>query len=170
LLKFDFTFKLTLNFNSEPNKSVERTDKIKVQHTFLLPLYVVIVLSAASLGATAQAQEAQEFGAARMLEEIVVTARRREEGLQEGSIAISAYTGDAMAYRGANRLDDISRFVPSLTLENNPSFGGAFDNEALAVFAQLTYDFSSLVLESFPRSTQVRWRGALLEYARMKDS
>ena len=39
---------------------------------------------------------------------------------------------------------------------------------ALAVFAQLTYDFSSLVLESFPRSIQVRWRGALLEYTRIK--
>jgi len=105
--------------------------KIMLQHTFLQPLYVVIALSAAGMGATAQAQEARESGAARMLEEIVVTARRREEGLQDAPIAISAYTGDAMAYRGVSRLDEISRFVPSLTLENNPSFGGASSSAAI---------------------------------------
>lgn len=41
---------------------------------------------------------------------------------------------------------------------------------ALAVFGQLTYDFSWLVLESFPRSTQVRWRVALLMDSSMTDS
>jgi iron complex outermembrane receptor protein len=66
-----------------------------------------------------------------MLEEIVVTARRREEGLQDAPLAISAYSGDAMEYRGVTRLDDISRFVPSLTLENNPSFGGASSSAAI---------------------------------------
>lgn len=105
--------------------------KIKIERSFLRPLYLVIALSAASLGFTAQAQETREYGADRMLEEIVVTARRREEGLQDAPIAISAYTGDAMAYRGVTRLDDISRFVPSLTLENNPSFGGASSSAAI---------------------------------------
>jgi len=104
---------------------------IDVERTFLKPLYVTIALSAAGLAGTAQAQEARESGAAKMLEEIIVTARRREEGLQDAPIAISAYSGDAMAYRGVTRLDDISRFIPSLTLENNPSFGGASSSAAI---------------------------------------
>ncbi|MBT4520053.1 MAG: TonB-dependent receptor [Halieaceae bacterium] len=88
-------------------------------------------MSAAGLGTTTQAQEQRQDGASKMLEEIVVTARRREEGLQDAPIAVSAYTGDSMAYRGATRLDDIARFVPSLTLENNPSFGGASSSAAI---------------------------------------
>lgn len=69
--------------------------------------------------------------AAAVIEEIVVTARMREEGLQEAPIAISAYTGDALDYRGVTRLDEIARFVPSLSLGNNPSFGGAGNSAAI---------------------------------------
>jgi len=66
-----------------------------------------------------------------IVEEVVVTARRREEGLQDAPIAISAYTGDSLDYRGITTLDEISRFAPSLTLENNPSFGGASNSAAI---------------------------------------
>jgi iron complex outermembrane receptor protein len=69
--------------------------------------------------------------AAQVIEEIVVTARMREEGLQEAPIAISAYTGESLEYRGVQRLDEIAKFVPSLTLENNPSFGGASNSAAI---------------------------------------
>ena len=66
-----------------------------------------------------------------LIEEIVVTARMREEGLQDAPIAISAYTGVALEERGVTRLDEIARFVPSLTLGNNPSFGGAGNSAAI---------------------------------------
>ncbi|MEH6581852.1 MAG: TonB-dependent receptor [Halioglobus sp.] len=102
--------------------------KIIVKTALLTPLSAAIALAAAGLAAPTQAQQS---GADRMLEEIVVTARRREEGLQDAPIAISAYSGAAMEYRGVTRLDDISRFVPSLTLENNPSFGGASSSAAI---------------------------------------
>ncbi|MEM9623073.1 MAG: TonB-dependent receptor plug domain-containing protein, partial [Pseudomonadota bacterium] len=70
-------------------------------------------------------------GAERLIEEMVVTARRREEGLQDAPIAVSAYTGDSLDYRGVTTLDEIARFVPSLTLQNNPSFGGASNSAAI---------------------------------------
>ena len=92
----------------------------------LKPLITAIALYSAAGGVQAQTETVHESGAARMLEEIVVTARRREEGLQDAPIAISAYTGDAMAYRGVTKLDDISRFVPSLTLEEQPQFWRRF--------------------------------------------
>ena len=73
----------------------------------------------------------QSTGADALIEEVVVTARRREEGLQSAPIAISAYTGDSLDYRGVTRLDQLAKFAPGLTLENNPSFGGASNSAAI---------------------------------------
>ena len=85
-----------------------------------------------SLATLANAEETVErTGADAMIEEVVVTARRREEGLQSAPIAISAYTGDSLDYRGVTRLDQIAKFAPGLTLENNPSFGGASNSAAI---------------------------------------
>jgi iron complex outermembrane receptor protein len=95
------------------------------------PATALTLLAAASLAASAAAQEAPRDGAAMALEEIVVTARMREESLQNAPIAISAYTGASLAYRGVSRLDDAAKFVPGLTLENNPSFGGASNSAAI---------------------------------------
>ena len=53
-------------------------------------------------------------GAERLIEEVLVTARRREEGLQDAPIAVSAYTGESLIYRGVEALDDIAKFVPGL--------------------------------------------------------
>ena len=99
----------------------------KIENTLLQPLCVAVVMAGASYGGAARAQD----GASEMLEEVMVTARRREEGLQSAPIAVSAYTGESMAYRGVARLDDVASFVPSLTLENNPSFGGASSSAAI---------------------------------------
>ena len=64
------------------------------------------------LAAAVNAEEkAERTGADAMIEEVVVTARRREEGLQS-PIAISAYTGDSLDYRGVTRLDQIASLPP----------------------------------------------------------
>ena len=74
-----------------------------------------------SLAASVSAEEsAPTTGADMIMEEVVVTARRREEGLQSAPIAISAYTGDSLDYRGITKLDQIAKFAPSLTLEKQP--------------------------------------------------
>lgn len=86
--------------------------------------------SIAASGASAQ-EQSDTTGAERILEELVVTARRREEGLQSAPIAISAFSGDSLDYRGVTRLDEIVSFVPSLTLENNPAFGGSSNSAAI---------------------------------------
>ncbi len=94
-----------------------------------LALPALLVLCAGATGQTT-AETARER-ADRMVEEIVVTARMRTEDLQSAPIAISAYGGEALEYRGVDRLDDVAKFVPSLTLENNPSFGGASNSAAI---------------------------------------
>lgn len=82
-------------------------------------------------GEEAQAQNQPRTGAEAVLEEIIITARRREETLQDTPIAVSAFSGESLEYRGVSSLDDITSFVPSLTLENNPSFGGASNSAAI---------------------------------------
>lgn len=105
----------------------------KTQDYRTKPLCLTVVIAGLSLGQTALAQEQRESGASEILEELVVTARRREEGLQNAPIAISAYTGETLEYRGVTKLDEITRFVPNLTIENNPSFGGASNSAAIYI-------------------------------------
>ncbi|MCB1678013.1 MAG: TonB-dependent receptor [Halioglobus sp.] len=51
------------------------------------------------------------------LEEVVVTARRRTENLQDVPIAVTAFTGDALTLRGSSDISDLAQVVPSVTLE-----------------------------------------------------
>ena len=51
-------------------------------------------------------------------EEIIVTARKREESVQDVPFAISAKTGDDLREAGSDNLEDISRIVPSLSVQN----------------------------------------------------
>ncbi len=51
------------------------------------------------------------------LEEIVVTARKRSENLQEVPVAVSALTGEDLAIRGTGNIAELADEVPSVTLE-----------------------------------------------------
>lgn len=96
-------------------------------HGALLPLVVAI----AAISPTTLIAAPATSGPQMILEEMTVTARRREEGMQSAPIAVSAFSGDTLAYRGVSKLDDIVSFVPSLTLENNPAFGGSSNSAAI---------------------------------------
>jgi iron complex outermembrane receptor protein len=61
---------------------------------------------------------AQEDGASAD-EEIVVTARRREERLQDVPVAVTAISGDELAAAGAQDITVLSQSVPNITLENS---------------------------------------------------
>src|SRR3546814_9813861 len=49
--------------------------------------------------------------------EIIVTARRRDERLVDVPVAITAYSGDALAKAGAIDITDIGATTPNTTLE-----------------------------------------------------
>ncbi len=51
------------------------------------------------------------------LEEVVVTARRRSESLQDVPIAVTALSGDALTLKGASDITELAQAVPSVTLE-----------------------------------------------------
>jgi len=66
---------------------------------------------------------AQESGWA--IEEVIVTARKREESLQDTPIAVSVFSGEGMEKRGVTKLNGVAAFAPNMSFQNNPSFGGA---------------------------------------------
>jgi iron complex outermembrane receptor protein len=62
---------------------------------------------------------AAETGGAQDEGDIVVTARRRAESLQDVPIAVTAYSGEALERQGAVDLTDISDTTPNVTLETS---------------------------------------------------
>lgn len=51
------------------------------------------------------------------LEEVVVTARRRDESLQNVPIAVTAFSAENLELRGAGDISELAQSVPSVTLE-----------------------------------------------------
>src|SRR5262245_25537175 len=61
---------------------------------------------------------AQEQTASGGIEEVTVTARRREENLQEVPVSIEALSGEAMESRGMERITDVLRQTPNVFTAN----------------------------------------------------
>src|SRR3546814_574226 len=64
--------------------------------------------------------------------DIVVTARRRSESLQNTPVAVSAITGATLADRGATDISAVAQAVPSLTFNTTAGNSGA--SNAAVVF------------------------------------
>jgi iron complex outermembrane receptor protein len=80
----------------------------------------VACISLLSIGALELAPigqaDAQESGYQGVLEEIVVTARRREENLQDLPLSIAALSAETMQVQGVYDIEDIGEFIPNLTM------------------------------------------------------
>jgi iron complex outermembrane receptor protein len=80
-----------------------------------------------SVCACCQGAWAQELSTARdaaggaVAEEIMVTAQKRTQSLQDVPIALSAFTAEKMDRAGVNDMSDLSRLVPALELQSNAS-------------------------------------------------
>lgn len=64
---------------------------------------------------------AQETG--RVLEEITVTAQRREVSLQDAALAVSVLSGEDFDNSNIGRLDNFNGYVPGLTIAKNDGAG-----------------------------------------------
>jgi iron complex outermembrane receptor protein len=83
--------------------------------------------AAALLAGTALAQEqtAQSGVGETGLEEIVVTAQRRAQNVQDVPIAVSAFTANELENRGVTETLDLIQYVPNLFGSNNTGLGSA---------------------------------------------
>lgn len=91
---------------------------------------MAVIAAGAFTGPTIAAQ--QETTANSALEEVVVTARKRSESLQETPVAISAMTGAMLESAAVRDLSDASRFVPNLSLTKGGAISGS--SAAAAIF------------------------------------
>jgi len=85
----------------------------------LTQISVRLAIAAALVSATVV--QAQQPNAAApqtaALEEIVVTARKREESLQEVPVAVTAFTAESIAARQIQSVNDVARFTPGLVFD-----------------------------------------------------
>jgi iron complex outermembrane receptor protein len=76
-----------------------------------------LVRLAIALGAMPLAVQAQEAGTDDlMLDEVVVTAQKREESLREVPISVEVVSGERLADAGILRMDDLKAYVPNLQM------------------------------------------------------
>ena len=73
---------------------------------------VTLALSALPLAVSAQEPAANDT----VLEEITVTAQKREESLRDVPLSVNAVSGDKLAEAGIIRLDDLKSYVPNLQM------------------------------------------------------
>lgn len=76
---------------------------------------VVAALTGAAVSAT-QVAWSQDDAA---LEEIIVTATRREQNLQDLPLAVVAYTGEMLERQGIENMEDLKAVVPNLVIAGN---------------------------------------------------
>jgi outer membrane receptor protein involved in Fe transport len=55
------------------------------------------------------------------MQEVTVTASRREESLSKVPISVSAYTQEAMDIKGIKDIEDIARYTPGVRIDNSQS-------------------------------------------------
>jgi len=56
-----------------------------------------------------------------LMDEMTVTARKREESLQDAPLAVSAYSGEQLEFRGVTNIGQIDQFTPNLVLNKSPT-------------------------------------------------
>lgn len=83
-----------------------------------LPVIVKTLACVGTIGWMMQAA-AQEL----LLEEVVVTAQKRSESLQDVPIAVAAISGDKIAEAGIQGMEDLSAYVPNFNLFISPAGG-----------------------------------------------
>ncbi len=67
------------------------------------------------------------------IDEITVTARKREESLQQTPIAITAFTGESLLNRGLTELTEIGSFAPNVNMASAPGGSGGGINAQIYI-------------------------------------
>lgn len=102
--------------------------RVRSAHGLLLTTGLMLAMA---LPATAQTAPAQNDGGT--LEEIVVTARRRSEALQDTPVAVSAFTAEALEARSVETLDNIARFTPNIRFDGAAALSGGNYNATVFI-------------------------------------
>jgi len=84
-----------------------------------------IIAGTTAMPAQAQDREDASTRLGLVIEEVVVTARKREESLQDTPISVTAVTASDMANRSLDDISSIAEFTANLEFSNSAPIGGA---------------------------------------------
>ena len=78
--------------------------------------FLVSAITLAALAAPVSAQTGADAASQTALQEVVVTATRREESIQKVPISVQAFSQEQMDAQGVKQVDDLVRLTPGLSL------------------------------------------------------
>jgi iron complex outermembrane receptor protein len=104
----------------------------------LSPLALAVAASLGVGSAPVFAQQQQNTG----LEEIVVTARYREENVQTTPISISAFSGEELEVRSIENVQDIGQVIPNAYFRRNASNFGPNNTIGLRGLNQVDFSYA----------------------------
>lgn len=82
----------------------------------IIPLGLILL---SSYSAAVYAEDNVRRERSSVLEEVIVTAQKKEEAMSDVPLAISAFTGETLKNLGADDIQDFSRLVPGLNANEN---------------------------------------------------
>src|SRR5882672_9716200 len=87
--------------------------------SFVLTAAIAAILSIAIHPTAARSAPAADNAAAGSpLEEVIVTATRREESLSKVAVSVTAITQEGLDLRGIKDIADVARFTPGIKVDN----------------------------------------------------
>lgn len=90
-----------------------------------LSLAIAAALACVAAGAPAQAQEVPAREEARRLDEVTVSARRREESAQDVPVAVTAFSREDLVELQADSIEDLQGSVPNLNIVQGRGSSGS---------------------------------------------
>ncbi len=119
---------------------MKTSDVMRLKRRALVSAISTIVASSAAPNAAAQG--GSEVEGKRELEEVIVTARKRSERIQDLPQAVLAFNSGDISKLGIHNMTDLARFVPALTVVGE----GGLTNKV--VFRGLADSISPFIVES----------------------
>jgi outer membrane receptor protein involved in Fe transport len=107
---------------------------------------------------SAQSQRGSE--SASSLEEVVVTAQKREERLRDVPISISAVTGSQLQRQGASRFSDYAGYVPGLSYSTSGVPGEGEINLRGVTTSTSPTASTAMYIDEVPTTTHGTWGGS----------
>jgi len=97
-------------------------------HHLLVRTSIAALATSASWAATAQSSQpaagAEAISVSQGVEEIIVTARKRVEPLQDSPVSVTALSAASIQQRGVVNFNQLNNFVPNIELNNGRVDGG----------------------------------------------
>ncbi len=98
---------------------------VKFRFTVAASALAVALAAPAYAQSSAQAPSAEDTERQEGLAEIIVTAQRRQESVQDVPIAISAFTADQLRDQGISNTLQLGQYIPNMVAQNNTGIGSA---------------------------------------------